>query len=157
MKTRKMSGTTLALGGLAAAGLLWLLVRDSDGDATSGGRLPEELDRALASAAPLQNEEPDVLAMWLASYRLGFTDRFLRPNDSAYNDEIFDQATRDSGITGTPEQIGLRSCVLYTERARAGTLRPMPLGSAAAVATLERAHEYAVRRCGEMIANPSAR
>ena len=156
MKTRKVSGAAWALGGFAAAGLVWLLVRDSDssGDA---GRLPEELDRALASAAPLQNEEPEVIAMWLAAYRLGFTSRFLRPNDSAYNDQIFDQATRDSGITGTPEQIGMRSCVLYTERARAGTLRPMPLGSAAALATLERAHEYAVRRCGEMIAGTGPR
>lgn len=152
MKTRKVSGTTLALGGLAAAGLLWLLVRDSDSD--DAERLPEDLDRSLASAEPVRNEEPGVLAMWLAAYRLRFTDRFPRPNDSAYNERILDDAARVSGITGTPEQMGMRFCTLYTERSRLGTLRPIPVGSAAAMATLQQAHEYAIRQCAEMAANP---
>lgn len=150
MKTRKVSGTTLALGGLAAAGLLWLLVRDSDSD--DAERLPEDLDRSLS--APMLDEEPTTILMWLAAYRLGLTNRFLRPNDSAYNTQILEDAERASGITGTPEQMGLRFCQLYTDRLRAGTLRPMPVGSSAANATLQRTHEYTVRQCADLAANP---
>lgn len=125
------------VGGLAVAGIAYMLLTKNDGPAA----VTPEFDRMLSD--PTSSD--DVLLAWMSLYQLGFTREFPKANDDAFNANLFAQAKQAAGFS--PTNALRQACVLWVQKMREAKLKPLPTGSAAANARLRRVTGQLVTTC----------
>ena len=138
-KGRSESGSVApwVIGGLAVAGIAYMLLTKDDGPVA----MTPEFDRLLSDPA----SSDDVLVAWMSLYQLGFTREFPKANDDAFNANLFAQAKRAAGFS--PTNALRQACVLWVQKMREAKLKPLPTGSAAANARLRRVTGQLVTTC----------